>query len=101
MENDSAMPQNAPRFPKYLRKAFEHFPNIRSTRGVMSGTACVGNRRIPVYTLSGRYAAGETMQEIADDYEINLADVEDAVRFSCWTSKLGDIKFWKFYEGAQ
>lgn len=88
------------KFPKYLREAFEKFPNIKSSRGIMSGTPCVVSRRIPVYTLAGRYAAGETMEFIAEDYELTLAEVESAVRFSCWISKLSSIEFWKFY-GAE
>jgi uncharacterized protein (DUF433 family) len=64
----------------------------------MSGAPCVANRRIAVWIIAGRFAAGETISSIATDYAITNRDVRDAIRFTCWTSKLSGIKFWKCWE---
>lgn len=85
------------RFPKRIAQAFEHFPNIRSDRSIVSGAPCVASRRIPVWILAGRFAAGETIEFIAEDHELEANDVLDAIRFTCWLSRLGDIAWWKFH----
>lgn len=84
------------RLPKLFREAFEKFPNIISNRQIMSGAPCVASRRIPVWVIAGRFAAGESINDIAADYELKRTEVVYALRFTCWTSKLGQIKFWKF-----
>lgn len=87
-----------PKFPRIIREAFEHFPNVRSDRQIMSGAPCVAGRRIPVHVLAGRFAAGDNIGFIATDYDLKPEDVRDAIRFVCWCSKLGDVKWWKFYQ---
>jgi uncharacterized protein (DUF433 family) len=96
VERESAAPPKPRPMPKYLQDAFTKFPNVRSDRNIMSGAPCVANRRIPVWCIAGRFAAGETVPSIADDYGLTQKDVRDAIRFTCWTSKLSDIQFWKF-----
>jgi len=86
------------KFPKLIRRAFEHFPKVRSDRQIMSGAPCLVPTRIPVYILAGRFAAGETVEFIADDYDLKVEDVLEAIRFVCWCTRLGNIKWWKFYE---
>lgn len=85
------------KFPKRIQKAFKRFPSIRSDRQIMSGAPCVSGRRIPVWVLAGRYAAGESVSSIAKDYELQSRDVVTAIRFACWVGNVGAIKFWKFY----
>lgn len=85
------------RFPKRIRAALERYPSIRCDRQIMSGAPCVSGRRVPVWALAGRFAAGETISFIAEDYDLRKRDVVIAIRFACWIGNVGAIKFWKFY----
>ena len=89
-----------PKFPKLFREAFAKFPNIVSDRSIMSGAPCIRGSRIATWIIAGRFAAGETVNYIAKDYGISREAVLEAIRFTCWTSRIGAIKFWKFWEGA-
>jgi uncharacterized protein (DUF433 family) len=85
------------KFPKRINEALKQFPSIISCFQIMSGAPCVARTRIPVWVLSGRYAAGESLQSIANDYELRKGEVVDAIRFSLWIGNIESIKFWKFY----
>lgn len=91
------IPNWVAKFPRRIQKAFNEFPSIRSDRQIMSGAPCVAGRRVPVWVLASRYAAGETLTFIADDYEITKREVVTAIRFALWVGNVGGIRFWKFY----
>ena len=50
-------------------------PRISFGRPVIAGT------RVPIAELASRFAAGEPMFEIAEDMDINVQQVEQAIRF--------------------
>jgi len=46
----------------------------------MWGRPVIAGTRIDTRTIFGRYRAGETMMEIAEDFGISLDQVDEAVR---------------------
>ena len=53
---------------------------IQKTPGVCGGRACVGNTRIPVWTLIGFFRQGATDAEVMRAYPTLIADHLDLVR---------------------
>jgi uncharacterized protein (DUF433 family) len=56
-------------------------PSIVRKRGVNSGRASILPTWTPVFAVLGRFVAGESIQGIADDYELPYSSVVDAIRF--------------------
>ena len=56
-------------------------PNLTSTPGVGWGRPCIVGTAIQTAVVARRVRAGETLQDVADDYEIALELVEAAVAF--------------------
>lgn len=50
-------------------------PRVSFGRPVIAGT------RVPTTELAGRWSAGETIADIAEDFGLNLGLVEDAIRY--------------------
>ena len=51
-------------------------PTVAFGRPVISGTG------IPVEEIAGRHKAGESIRDLADDYERPTQEIEEAIRFS-------------------
>ena len=51
-------------------------PSIHHGKPVIRGT------RVPVATIIGSLAGGMSMEEVARDYEIKLADIEAALSYA-------------------
>ena len=55
---------------------------------IVSGRPCVAGRRTPVWVVHGLYEQGESIQEIAYDYDLTEEKVKDAV---AWGNQLAAI----------
>lgn len=53
---------------------------IVRTLGVRCGEPRIAGTRITVEDIAGRFAAGETLAEIADDFDLKECDVHEAMR---------------------
>jgi len=48
---------------------------------VCSGAPCISGRRVMTASIAGRFLAGDTVAEIAEDYETTTSDIENAIRY--------------------
>ena len=62
--------------------------NVLIHGGVVSGRPCVAGRRTPVWVVHGLFKQGESVEEIAYDYDLNEERVKDAV---AWGNQLAAI----------
>lgn len=46
------------------------------------GDACIAGRRVRVYTIQNRYVMGETPEFIAEQYELPLATILEALAYA-------------------
>lgn len=60
--------------------------NVRFGRPVILGT------RVPVETVVGKLAAGMTVNEVAEEYGIELEDVRAALRYAAATVESEQIR---------
>jgi uncharacterized protein (DUF433 family) len=56
------------------------FPRIWRCAGVMCGEPCLRATRIPAAIIADRFAAGDSISLLADDYGVPVASVIDALR---------------------
>ena len=56
-------------------------PHVSSTPGIRGGEPCLTGTRIPTDILLWRFTAGETVAELAADYEQSPERIEAALRF--------------------
>jgi uncharacterized protein (DUF433 family) len=49
--------------------------------GVRGGAPCLRTTRVPVDIVAERFAAGESIENIATDYGVPAANVAEAIRF--------------------
>jgi uncharacterized protein (DUF433 family) len=56
----------------------------RFNAGRMSFT----HNRVPVFTVTGAIAAGEKLEDVASDFELTHAEVEEVVRLIDWLAKV-------------
>ena len=55
------------------------FPRIKKTPGVCGGDACIGNTRIPVWTLVSYRTLGASDAQLLENYPtLNQADLDAA-----------------------
>lgn len=54
---------------------------IVATPGTLFGEPRIDGRHIPVDMLNVRFQAGESLAELAQDYDLTVLQVENAVRF--------------------
>lgn len=60
-------------------------PGVTSTPGIKGGCPCVAGTRIPAYIVAWRFAlAGESIAEIAADYDLTAEQVENVLRWEGW-----------------
>lgn len=58
-------------------------PRIISDHRIMGGVPCVRGTRIPVATIIGRLADGQTIEDILADYpQLSVDDVRAALEFA-------------------
>ena len=61
------------------------FTRITSNPKVCAGQPCVRGLRIPVSVVLRHLAAGQTAEQIVDDYpELEIDDVGDCLRYAAW-----------------
>jgi uncharacterized protein (DUF433 family) len=60
----------------------EIFPGISMDPDVRFGKPCIVGTRIDVATVIGLIAAGETVETIADEYQLSLEQVRAALAFA-------------------
>ena len=59
------------------------FERIRTRPGVCTGKPCIRDLRFPVSRLLGLLAAGQTRNEILDDYPyLESEDIDEALRYA-------------------
>lgn len=58
----------------------DRFRFIARVEGVSAGVPIVKGTGIGVWMLASRFAAGESIEAIADDYHISVLQVTDAIR---------------------
>jgi uncharacterized protein (DUF433 family) len=63
--------------------AVEVFPGIVVDPNVCWGQPRINGHRIPAEVIADRYVAGETIDDIANDYGLWTEQVEAALRWSC------------------
>jgi uncharacterized protein (DUF433 family) len=54
--------------------------SIKRKKGISCGRYCVGPY-IPIFIIRGRRKAGESLKEIAEDYDLTIAQVRAALNF--------------------
>ena len=60
----------------------EIFPRITIDTGVQFGKPVIAGTRVPVETVVGHIAAGDTMADVAKEYGIKEADVQAALKYA-------------------
>ncbi len=60
----------------------EIFPRITVNPGVQFGKPVIAGTRVPVDVVVGHFAAGETMEQIADEYNITKDDAKAALLYA-------------------
>ena len=83
-ENASAMEFNE----HGVACAWRAAKNVLMHGGVVSGRPCVAGRRTPAWVVHGLYEQGESIEEIAYDYDLTEEKVKDAV---AWGNQLAAI----------
>lgn len=63
---------------------------------IHSGSPTVQGTRVATFVIAGRFLAGETIPEIADDYSIDSGAVEDALRYELERRRLRLSSYPKF-----
>jgi uncharacterized protein (DUF433 family) len=59
----------------------EAFPGVSIDPGICFGKPCLSGTRIDVATVVGALAAGETLEQVQDDYGLTRAQVLDALAY--------------------
>ena len=55
--------------------------SIVTKPGVMFGQPCIEGTRVPTSMIGARWTAGDTIRELAADYDLAEADIADALRY--------------------
>lgn len=77
-------------------------PQITVEPGMLSGQPCINGTRVPVLSIAGSIWSGESVAEVAGDYDITRADVLVA----CWyagtyglpgerSKRLAGTRYWR------
>lgn len=61
---------------------FEVFPGISIDPEVRFGEPCLVGTRIDVATIVGAVAAGETVENVAEEYALSVEQVRAALRYA-------------------
>jgi uncharacterized protein (DUF433 family) len=63
----------------------EPFDRITHNPAVMGGKACIRGMRITVSRIISQLGAGETIEELLDDFPfLERADIYAALRYAAW-----------------
>ena len=63
----------------------EEFNRITHNPAVMGGKACIRGMRVTVGMILGQLAAGETVDELLDDFPyLEREDIVQAMRYGAW-----------------
>jgi uncharacterized protein (DUF433 family) len=60
----------------------ERFPGVSIDPDIRFGKPCVTGTRIDVETIAGAVAAGETIETVAEEYELALEQVRAALTYA-------------------
>ncbi len=55
--------------------------SIKTIPGVNSGRPIIAGRGVPVWVIKSRHAAGDSIEFLADDFEITVDEVQEALAF--------------------
>lgn len=59
---------------------------ISISPGIRSGVPCVNDRRIPTEIIAGRHRAGDSIQFLSEDYDCDVEEIEEAIRYESRTA---------------
>lgn len=62
--------------------AMEVFPGITMNPDVRFGKPCIAGTRMDVATVVGLVAAGETVETVADEYQLTIEQVRAALAYA-------------------
>lgn len=57
-------------------------PHLISDTEILNGKPIIARTRISVYIILGKFAAGMTLQEFEEEYDLELLQVKDAMQFA-------------------
>jgi uncharacterized protein (DUF433 family) len=64
------------------QETMEMFPGISMDPDIRFGKPCITGTRIDVATLVGAVAAGETVENVADEYALTVEQVRSALSYA-------------------
>jgi uncharacterized protein (DUF433 family) len=71
----------------------EQLDRITMRPDQMGGRACIRDMRVTVGMIVGQIAAGQTIDELLDDYPyLERDDISQALRYAAWRAKEREIK---------